>query len=330
MAIFTIIRFNFDETDNLPQLCHMDIRQKEAREYKALPLAYYHLCTDGWSNGKLFNNTAQFRFGMATIALVAVMFDAKIISFELMPNHVHIILYGTGETCLAVFQFIRHRIVTRLKEDGNLLPPYDYWFKLKPLPDKKALQQEIIYLARNPYEKEIAIPGCYPWGSSYLFFSRVADFVRGKLVRDMKDTEIRRVTGSRTPLPETWEIHPDLGVLPRSFVRTDIVCARFSSAKEYLTRLVKDYESAVHIAQELGEDIVLSREEMNDILYKKATEMFPGRLVKNLTQEERGRLAVVLEKQYHFTGQTLADLLYMPERTISQFLTSKDYGYRRR
>jgi hypothetical protein len=113
-------------------------------------------------------------------------------------------------------------------------------------------------------------------------------------------------------------------------VRTDIVCARFNSAKEYLTRLVKDYESAVHIAQELGEEIALSREEMNDILYKKATEMFPGRLVKNLTQEEKGRLAVVLEKQYHFTSQTLADLLYMPERIISQFLNSKDFGYRKR
>jgi hypothetical protein len=263
------------------------------------------------------------------MALVAVQFDVQIISFELMPNHIHIILNGTGETCLAVFLFLRRRIIKRLKEDGFPLPPDDYWFKLKLLPDDKALRQEIIYLARNAYEKDIAIAGGYPWGSSYLLFSRIAEYIRGVRVKDMKDLDIRNAIASRIKLPDSWEIHPELGILPKNYVHIKVVRSLFNSAKEYLTRLVKDYESAVHIAEELGEEINLSREELNEILYKKAGEMFPGKLVKNLTPEDKGCLAVALEKQYTLSVPTLAEMLFMPERTIAQFINSKDYGYKK-
>ena len=318
----------FVETDNLPHLWGMDTRQKEMREYKALPRGRYHLCTNGWQEGKMFNNVGQFRYGMCTMAIVAAQFDVDIISFELMPNHIHAIIEATGETCLAIFLFIRHRINMKLKEDGYPLLPEEYWFVLKPIPDDNALQQLLIYLARNAYEKNMAIPGGYPWGSSYLFFSRVSDFIQGTSVEQMKQSDVRRIVGSKCQLPGSWEIHPELGVLPRSFVKTDVVRRVLGTAKEYLTRLVKDYESAVHIAQELGEQIEWSSDELNDIVYGKARIMFPGKMVKDLASDEKGRLLVALEKEYHFSTQILARHLFMPEKLVRQFLNSKDFGYR--
>lgn len=306
----------------------MDKMQKDARDYRLLPRANYHLCTDGWQGGKLFNNRAQFRFGMATIALVAVMFDVRIISFELMPNHVHMILNASGAICLAIFLFIRRRTTAKLKKDGYPPLPEDYWFKLKPIEDDQALRHEILYLARNAYEKDYCIPGGYPWGSSYLHFNRATDSIRGPQIKNWKTTEIRRLTGTKTKFPGTWEMSPDLGILPRNYVHSDQVQKLFSSAKGYMTRLVKDYESAIHIAEELGEEIILSREELTDIVRSQANTMFPGKLVKDLAPNEKGRLAVALEKQYHFPVPTLADLLYMSEKIIRQFLNSKDYGYR--
>ena len=328
MPFLQLIRFIFDETDKPSHFCGMDKMQRDARDYRALPRANYHLCTDGWQEGKLFNNRAQFRYGMATMALVAIKFDVRIISFELMPNHIHIILNADGDTCLAVFQYIRRRTAAMLKDNGFPPLPEDYWFKLKILEDDQALRQEIIYLARNAYEKGFAIPGGYPWGSSYLYFSRIADYIRGPQIKNWKTTDIRQLTGSKNTFPDTWEMHPELGILPRSYVCSDLVQKLFSSAKEYMTRLVKDYESAIHIAAELGEEVILSRDEQADIVYRKACAMFPGRSMKELASHEKGRLAVVLEKEYHFSVQTLASLLYMPERVIRQFLGSKDYGYR--
>jgi len=305
----------------------MDNRQKEALEIKNKPKGFYHLCTDGTS-GTLFNNREQFRYGMCTIALIALQFPVEIYTFELMPTHLHMMLEATGETCLKVFQFFRHRCIQKLRADGFPLIPEDYWFKLISLHDEKSQSQNFIYLTRNPYEKDYCIPGTYPWGSGYLFFNKLAPYISGTRVEKMKGTELRLITGSKVPLPDHWEIHPELGVLPKNYIRTEFVKSLFDSPKAYMTKMVKDYESFVHLAQVLHEEISFSKSELDDIVYGKARAMYPGKMIKELTGDEKGRLAVALERQYHLSVPVLANRLFVSERTVLQFLSSKDYGYR--
>ena len=66
-------------------------------EYRSLPKGYYHLCTDGWKDGKLFHTDEQYANGMNTMALIKVKYQVRIYAFELMKNHMHSILAGTGE-----------------------------------------------------------------------------------------------------------------------------------------------------------------------------------------------------------------------------------------
>ena len=109
----------------------MDIRQRQSLEFRSLPNAYYHLCTDGWHGGKLFYTREQYASGMTSVALLCLKYCVRIYAFELMPNHLHIVISGTGAQCLDCFYFMRKRINKELRKAGNPVLPADYWMNLQ-------------------------------------------------------------------------------------------------------------------------------------------------------------------------------------------------------
>ena len=91
-AFFKFIRVTLFETDNYFHLCNMREYRKQREEYRKMEHGNYHLCTDGWKKGNIFNNVSQYAYGMMLIGLISIKFNLEIIDFTLMRNHVHIIL----------------------------------------------------------------------------------------------------------------------------------------------------------------------------------------------------------------------------------------------
>ena len=296
-------------------------------EYKKYPFGYYHLCLDGWRDGNLFNTVREYVFGMATIALAALKFKLTIYVFELMPNHIHIILSATGEVCVKVFDFILRRIRGRLKEDGFPEPPEGYGFVLVPIPDREAMLKQVVYTVRNPYERGACAPGGYLWGSDYLIFSPAGQAIRGKRAESLTVREMREVLGSRDVLPPDWEVHPDLGVLPRNYVNYKKVEELSGSVKEYVTRMVKDYESLSYVAKGLGEDLFFSDEEVADLMKTEAARMFAGRPLWELTVEEKYRVLALMNHHYGIQEEQLARGVGLSVRLVRQVLAAKDYKH---
>lgn len=223
MPYIRFIRVTTFETDNFSQLCDMRNYRKQREEYRKMGKGYYHLVTDGWKDGCIFNNIAQFTYGMMLIGLITLRYSIVIYDFTLMPNHIHIILSGTGNDAVEAFLYLKRKLNLRLVADHYNPLPEDYGFKLIPIEDKAQMKELIIYLDRNHYEKEFAVPGGYPWGSGYLHYSLFADLLHGKRVSELRSKELEALTGCRIELPAHWEIHPVLGLLPKSFVNTRLV-----------------------------------------------------------------------------------------------------------
>lgn len=263
------------------------------------------------------------------MALVALKYDVTIYGFELMKNHIHIILSATGAVCLEVFDFILSRLRRRLKEDGFPLPPDDYGFKLVPIMDQDTMRRQAIYMVRNPYEKGYCLPGGYLWGSDYLIFNLAGQAIRGQRVDSVSVRQMRVMLGSKEVLPPDWEVHPELGVLPRSYVRYQKIEKLFGSVKEFVTRVVKDYESFAFVAKSLGEELVLSEEEAREMVAAEAAAMYSGMTLRELTAEEKYRLAARIHQKYGMAPEPLAQALGLRERVVRQVLTSKDFGIRR-
>ncbi len=185
-----------------------------------------------------------------------------------------------------------------------------------------------IYIDRNAYEKLICVPTAYPWSSSYLHFSLLGEMITGKRADSFSNREMERITGTRTPIPAHWQFHPTLGLLPVSFVDNSLFTRLFDNPKDYEIHLVKDYESYVKIAASLDEVPEFSPEEIKDIVDKLVRTHFQGKEIRQLSNEEKGLLAVRLVTDYLFSTSQAASIISQPEYIVKQFLRSKDYGHR--
>lgn len=306
----------------------MDARQKQILEYRSFKKGYYHLCTDG-KTGKLFYTIEQYAYIMCSVALLTIKYGVQIYSFELMPTHIHIILSGTGAQSLECFFFLIERIRKRLKSDGYPVPPDSYWFKLIPITDKDSLRRHIVYLARNRYERGDCTPVGHMWGTGYLVYNQLADLLEGTKIKDIPVRKVKQLTGTFMKLPPDWEIHPVLGILPRCFVNTSKVLELFPSVKDYMTAMIKDYESYVKIAASLDEDVQWDPSEVKDIVNRMLMEDYRTTLLRNLTNEQKGIVAVKANEKYGIPIKLLAHTLFVPEHIIVQMINSKDYGTKR-
>ena len=307
----------------------MDARRKRHLEYRKKPKAYYHLCTDGRPDVLLFRNEDEFARGMTAIALVALKYGVQIYIFELMPNHIHLILSATGDTCVDIFEYLVRKISRQLVADGYPPLPGDYDFRLIDIEDIQSFRNHCLYAVRNPYEKGWCIPGGYPWGSDYLLFSQWGDYVKGKRAGEMSQRKLRQITGSKIEIPAHWEIHPMLGILPKNYVATDKVRQCFPDVKRYMTQCIKDYESFVYVADSLGEDFVYSTDEADGLLQGLLREQYAERPVSELSADDKCRLAVILNEKYRVKSPVVSQILRLPLRIVSQTLRSKDFGSRK-
>lgn len=295
-------------------------------EYKDLPKGYYHLSTDGKWEGIIFHTPALFAYGMILMGLITLAFPIEIYAFTLMDNHIHVVLSGTGKACREAFLYLVRKLNRRLIRDGYEPLPEDYGCKLVPITTREQLQKVFIYLDRNPMEKQFCVPAGYPWGTTLIHYSWMPRLFGWKKAKDMSKRELERLTGSRIPIPANWEFHPILGLNPACFVRNDKFLKLFPTPKAYQSRLTKDYESFVQVADSLGEDVEFSPEEIEGILNKLLRLHYSGRDVRHLNNEEKGRLSVTLSQDYHLSVTQIAEALGLQEYLVKQFLNAKDYG----
>lgn len=295
-------------------------------EYKTLPEGDYHLCFDRLEGRLLFTSEEDYRQGMAGVALSTLKFGVDIYAFDLMPNHLHAILHGTGVQCMKMFSFQKRRLSEQLIKSGRRPLPDDYGCKLIPIPDKESLKAQILYCVRNPYEKGYCSPDGHRWGSGYLFFNELACLIPGIPVSSLSLAKVRLYCASREILPPEWEVHPQLGILPRNFVNVEKVEQLFGSVKEYHTRLVKEYEMVVKIARSLDEEVSFSPVEIREIVYSELRNAYPGRPFKSISPEEKCRVAVRLHESHGLDSFQLSHVLHLSELAITQAIRSKDYG----
>ena len=276
----------------------------------------------------MFHTQAQYAYGMIVIGLITLLFGVKIYDFCLMPNHVHLIISGTGAAALSAFDYLKRKISSRLVKDGYSPLPEDYWFKLVPIEDEEQMKNNIIYVDRNALEKQICVPSGYPWSCGSLHFSLYGSLIKGYRADTFSKRKLIALTGTEIPIPPEWEFHPQMGLLPVSFVDNRLFYKLFKSPKEYESRLVKDYESFVQIARILDEGPEYSAEDYTDIVNQLLLRYYEGRYLSQLSSDEKGKMAVQLIKQYGMSANQITQAIKLPVHLVQQFLRAKDYGNR--
>ena len=278
------------------------------KEYRKQPKWYYHVIFDSIETGQLFNNDDEYADGMNSVAIGRYVCGLSVIVFVLMANHCHILVSGSGEDIVRFFLFVKERINRKLKEDGFPQLPVDYGFKMVKVNDERQLVDTIIYIARNPLKArpDVTASG-YVWGSSNLIFSDVNELYDKMKVADMSCRESMRIFKTKVKLPGDYLFNRPRGlILPESYVLNGKVERMLVSSWRFCSGLVRNFDDYLKIAEGVGEMIVFSENELNEIIYHILRNRFKVDSIKDLGVDDKCHLALILKRKYRIDTKRIA------------------------
>lgn len=272
---------------------------------------FWHLYTDGRGMEDFLCTEEDFKTAMTALAVAAVLFKkVRIITFELMSNHIHIILNGKAEDCLELFERFKARLRRILKTNGRIINWDAFKADILPIETLNALRNEIIYANRNAFVANPQFtPFNYPWGGGCAFFQPYFNRLPAISLRELGFNKARELTHFREiRLIEDLKFFGDIVFIP-SFCRTDIGESMFRDARSYFNSLTRNAEAFSQIAQRLKDSVFLTDEEMYAAATMYAENTYGNRQLSLLNPEQKIQLSKELHFKYNASNQQIRRLL---------------------
>ena len=299
--------------------------QEESRcEYLFYKLGpCWHLCTPE-NNPLILTDEEDFRAAMTIIAICALAFPGiKVLTFELMSNHIHVALAGTEEDMDKFFSMFKVFLGYYLKSKGRSSCLEGWSYKALSIDNIRYMRNTIAYINRNGFivNKDHS-PYSYPWGANKYFFNPDAI----KRAAENSGTLNSRVLRSlfHTHKLDAFSGLPYLdGIVPPP-VFCDIRTAEglFRNASHYFSIVSRNIEGMKGIAGIIGESIYYTDEDLYSVARKIATEQY--RVDKPHLIPAQGKLDVarILCYEYNAGAKQVARLLKLDLSLVKSLLPS--------
>ncbi len=127
---------------------------------------YWHIYTTGTKMQNIFCCEEDFIVGMWCLAsALHLSKGVQALTFELMANHVHLIVAGQRENCIKAFELFATRLRLAFPKRQRAIDWSKFKMDILPIESLQALRNEIIYTNRNAFVVNPAYtPDSYPWG----------------------------------------------------------------------------------------------------------------------------------------------------------------------
>ena len=170
-------------------------RERQCEELFLSRGPFFHLCTPGDDTLILFESEEDFCFSMNLIALVAHLTPGvRIITFEVMGSHIHIVAEGTTSSLKDGFGQIRKRLYRYYHSTGRVRNLDDFQANIIPIGDLAFLRNSVAYVNRNGYLVHPEhTPFSYPWGANRFYFNPDAKRRNDRYYRDLTYDEKRHL-----------------------------------------------------------------------------------------------------------------------------------------
>lgn len=224
---------------------------------------FWHLCTPGQLTELLCENEMDYKFCINLIAIAAAVAGVIVVAFEVMSNHIHVVLSGPGTNCNNFFAYYKKKLKRFFSQSGRYKDLSGFTHKLIPITSLEMIRSEIPYTNRNAFlQCENYTPFSYPWGSGQLYFNPLADSVEGVKYESLTVREKKEVCQGRViELPSHYEVNNGM-LLPKSFCAYKLGMALFRDARHYFSLISKNAEAFSEIAKIIGDEVFLTDEEL--------------------------------------------------------------------
>lgn len=281
---------------------------------------FWHLYTDGTKMHDIFTSNDEFDTGMNLLGILKFRHhNIKIVAFELMHNHLHMIMTGKKEMCLEYFEDYKLRLSRIFKRNGRILDWSLFKASIIQIENLKALRNEIIYAHRNAFVAHPEYtPYNYPWGSGCSYFNSTlqdlptVDFDSLTIDRRRELAHMRDISGLGK-----LKMCGDRVYIP-SFCIIDIGESLFTDPRSYFSSLTRNSESYSEIASRLKDSVFLIDDEIFSVAVNYCMEEFSIRQLNLLSPEQRIQVAKHLHFKYNATKQQLRRLLKLDSAVLEQ------------
>lgn len=276
---------------------------------------YYHYCSKGLESAILFRDTSEFIAGVNRIAVCLLLSiiagkPLKIISFCLMDNHFHFILYGEESDCTEFIERYKKLILMWIcRHRGSSLGAeieLGHW----PVPREK-VHEKIAYLHRNPVAAGFRqLPYFYRWSSAPLLFSGRPDIVEGMtMASDLSAAKKARFVSSRVEIPDNWLFDKDGMIWPGCFVDIQMAERQFLSLGSYMFDMNNGNIDKDCDREMLAGSIMLPDGDVRSKAENLSERMFGVRTISECNLAERISVATMIKKEMGCNSKQLARVL---------------------
>lgn len=263
---------------------------------------FWHLYTDGTILENVFTSDELMKNAMIALAVETILNrKVKILTFEIMRNHIHLISAGLRDDILKLFADFKKRLIRIFRSMGVVVDWNKFQASIRGIETLKALRNEIVYVNRNAY---VAYPEFtpfnYPWGGGSAYFASHLILLPARRLSDIGFNKSRQLTKFReVKLLENLMFVDDVVFIP-SFCRIDIG------------------EQFSQIAQHLSDKIFLIDEELFALATKYAADNFDNARLMMLTPEQKIQVAKELHNKYNATNQQLRRTLRLELHVLQE------------
>lgn len=281
---------------------------------------FWHLCTPGELMEIIFTDKEEFKFGINLLAICLVEFPhLSVYTFELMNNHIHVILSGSETDCYAYFKMFKEKLKRFVKNRNRIVDFSNFRPALLPISDLRTLRNEIAYTNRNGYVVDpSATPFSYPWGANMWFFTDLDRYLPTMPYSELNFKEKRRITYSRViDLPSSYSVWNGI-IIPPSFCAVKEAQMMFRDAHQYFNLLGKNYEAYSQIAGRLGDRIFITDEEMYSAVCQICRKRYGVEKPSELTPRQRPEVAQAMHNEYNASNHQIRSILKLDPGIVKE------------
>jgi len=289
---------------------------------KALDLygSLWHYCTPGNLNASINLTMEDYQFSVNNYALSAAESGVAIITDAHMANHTHGLLGGSLEKVSQFencYLYRENKYLKSIDRDVDLSQ-----FRCDnpiPITDLNMMRNEIVYINRNGYVADSKYtPYSYPWSGGYIYFNHAAQIPRGESFLSINYREKRAVSyRSIISVPQKYRFEKGL-ILQSSYLEYQLGQAMFRDAHHYFSMLTKNAEAYSESAKRLGDTIILTDEELFNVvcmITKRDHNMVKPQM---LPPEAKIATAKILKANYNATNSQIQRILKLPIETVNE------------
>jgi len=259
----------------------------------------------------LFTCDEDFQVGMGIIAIAAKLFpEVRIITFEIMSNHLHITAVGIQERILLLFDAIKRMIAKYLRVMGRKTNLKNFTASVRLIDNLNDMRNVIVYDNRNGYVvSNEYTPYTYPWGANRFFFNPDTKTQALEKSRTMTFRERRQI--SRSHIADNIQdiLMYDGYALPLSFCSISIGERLFRDPIHYFNKVTKSIESNKIIAREIGESLYYTDDELFSVICRLSKDKYNSASPTELPIEAKLEVAKTMRYDYNASVKQIIRML---------------------